>query len=101
MKDDEVTWVLRKEDILSLLGILVSKKRQWLTQKIVSHNKRSKLSLTNLMYFSREWDKYQNITHLTLYLNLYVQGRIQEQAIKCILLQRLRMKVLGGEYHKN
>ena len=69
-----------KKKILYLyLGSLGSTKIQYLTQKIIFHYLRSKLDLASLMYFTKDWDKFQYTPHLTLPLPLYAQMMIQSQ----------------------
>ena len=64
-------------------------------------NYRSKKALSSFLYYAIEWGQYQDITHLTLPLPKYTKGRRQGQAIPWILTQRLSMKLLGSQFHKD
>ena len=45
--------------------------------------------------FEIEWNTFKNIPHLTFPLHPYTPDTIQEQAMQCVLPQRLKMKLLG------
>ena len=80
---------------------MVSTKIQYITEKTVFRHYISKLDLESFLGFEREWDQYQDITHLTFSLDPYSLGKIQEQAIQWYLPQRLSMKLLGRKSHTN
>ena len=80
MKGDDGTWVLTKRKYyIYTWGFCGGTKRQYLTQKIIFHYLRSKLDLASLIYFTKDWDKFQYIPHLTFPLPLYAQMMIQSQ----------------------
>ena len=77
IKYKQGTWVIKKEIILFLLGILVSKERQQLTQIIFFHNYQSNMALEICLGFTNDWDQFQNIPRLTLHFLPYAQKKSQ------------------------
>ena len=76
----------QKENILFLLGILVSTEIKYLTHKIAFQNYISKLDLAIFLDFVREFYKFEEIINLNITLPQYAQRKIQEQALQWILL---------------
>ena len=51
--------------------------------------------------FSRDYDQFQEIPHLTLLLPTYAQEMIQKQVIQWILTQRLNMELFLTQIRQN
>ena len=80
MKDYEVTWVLTKIKYSCFTFDFGKYKKTIAHSEHYLPELEIQSGFNNFNEFSREWDHFQYILHLTLPLNPYAQGNTQEQS---------------------